>query len=34
VCKHLIATAGGTIEAGDRPDRRGAEFRVMIPNAA
>jgi signal transduction histidine kinase len=34
VCKHLIATAGGTIEAGERPGGRGAEFRVMIPNAA
>jgi signal transduction histidine kinase len=34
VCKHLIATAGGTIGAGDRPDGRGAEFRVVIPSAA
>ncbi len=34
VCKHLIATAGGTIEVGDRPGGRGAELRVMIPNAA
>jgi two-component system NtrC family sensor kinase len=31
VCKHLIATAGGTIEAGERPGG-GAEFRVVIPN--
>jgi signal transduction histidine kinase len=34
VCKHLIATAGGTIEAGERPGGRGAEFRVTLPNAA
>jgi signal transduction histidine kinase len=34
VCKHLIATAGGSIEVGDRADgARGAEFRVTIPNA-
>jgi two-component system NtrC family sensor kinase len=33
VCKHLIATAGGTIEAGERPDRRGAEFRIVLPTA-
>ncbi|MEO8706373.1 MAG: sensor histidine kinase [Kofleriaceae bacterium] len=33
VCKHLIATAGGSIEVGDGPDGRGAEFRVVIPNA-
>ncbi len=34
VCKHLIATAGGTIEAAARPDGRGAELRLVIPNAA
>ncbi len=33
VCKHLIATAGGSIEVGEGPDGRGAEFRVVIPNA-
>jgi len=33
VCKHLVATAGGSIEVGDGPDGRGAEFRVTIPNA-
>jgi signal transduction histidine kinase len=34
VCKHLVATAGGSIEVGEGPGGRGAEFRVMIPNAA
>jgi signal transduction histidine kinase len=33
VCKHLVATAGGTIDVGEGPDGRGAEFRVVIPNA-
>jgi signal transduction histidine kinase len=33
VCKHLVATVGGTIEVGDGPGGRGAEFRVVIPNA-
>jgi signal transduction histidine kinase len=33
VCKHLVTTAGGSIEVGDGPDGRGAEFRVVIPNA-
>jgi signal transduction histidine kinase len=33
VCKHLIATAGGSIEVGDGPGGRGAEFRLVIPNA-
>ena len=34
VCKHLVATAGGSIEVGDGPEiGRGAEFRVVIPNA-
>ncbi len=32
VCKHLIATAGGSIEVGEGPEH-GAEFRVVIPNA-
>ncbi|HEY1812350.1 MAG TPA: ATP-binding protein [Kofleriaceae bacterium] len=34
VCKHLVATAGGSIEVGDGPNGRGAEFRVVIPNAS
>ena len=34
VCKHLVATAGGSIEVGDGPGGRGAEFRVVIPNAS
>jgi signal transduction histidine kinase len=33
VCKHLVATAGGTIEVGDGADGHGAEFRVTIPVA-
>ncbi len=33
VCKHLIATAGGSIEVGEGPEGRGAEFRIVIPNA-
>ncbi|MEO6774275.1 MAG: sensor histidine kinase [Kofleriaceae bacterium] len=33
VCKHLVATAGGSIEIGDGPNGRGVEFRVVIPNA-
>jgi C4-dicarboxylate-specific signal transduction histidine kinase len=33
VCRHLVATAGGSIEVADGPGGRGAEFRVMIPNA-
>lgn len=33
VCKHLVATAGGSIEVGEGPRGRGAEFRVTIPNA-
>jgi two-component system NtrC family sensor kinase len=33
VCKHLVATAGGSIEVGEGPNGRGAEFRVVIPNA-
>lgn len=31
VCRHLIATAGGSIEVVDAPG--GAEFRLVIPNA-
>jgi C4-dicarboxylate-specific signal transduction histidine kinase len=34
VCKHLVATAGGSIEVADGPGGRGAEFRVVIPNVA
>ncbi|MCA9675827.1 MAG: histidine kinase, partial [Myxococcales bacterium] len=33
VCKHLVATFGGTIDAGDGPGGRGAAFRVVIPRA-
>ncbi len=33
VCRHLIATAGGSIEVAAGPAGRGAEFRVVIPNA-
>jgi signal transduction histidine kinase len=33
VCKHLVATAGGSIEVTDGPGGRGAEFKVVIPNA-
>jgi len=33
VCKHLVTTAGGSIEVGDGPGGRGAEFRVVIPHA-
>jgi signal transduction histidine kinase len=34
VCKHLVATAGGSIELLDGPNGRGVEFRVVIPNAS
>jgi len=33
VCRHLVATAGGSIEVHDGPGGKGAEFRVIIPNA-
>jgi signal transduction histidine kinase len=33
VCRHLVATAGGSIEVGDGPGGKGAEFRVTIPHA-
>jgi signal transduction histidine kinase len=33
VCKHLVATAGGSIELADGAMGRGAEFRVVIPNS-
>jgi signal transduction histidine kinase len=33
VCKHLVATAGGTIELAEPADTRGAEFRIVLPNA-
>ncbi|HEY6175672.1 MAG TPA: ATP-binding protein, partial [Kofleriaceae bacterium] len=33
VCRHLVATAGGSIEVADGPGGRGAEFKVVIPNA-
>ena len=33
VCKHLVATAGGTIEVGDGPGGKGAEFKITLPNA-
>lgn len=34
VSKHLVATAGGSIEVGDHPAGRGTEFRVVLPRAA
>jgi C4-dicarboxylate-specific signal transduction histidine kinase len=34
VCKHLVTTAGGSIEVGVPPDGRGAEFRLVIPNVS
>ena len=34
VCKHLVTTAGGSIEVGDGAGGRGAEFRLVIPNAS
>ena len=34
VCKHLVATAGGTIEVGEGPNGRGAEFKITLPNAS
>jgi signal transduction histidine kinase len=33
VCKHLVATAGGSIEVGEGPNGKGAEFRIVVPNA-
>jgi len=33
VCKHLVATAGGSIDVGEGRGGKGAEFRVTIPNA-
>jgi signal transduction histidine kinase len=33
VCRHLVATAGGSIEVHDGPGGKGAEFRVVIPVA-
>jgi signal transduction histidine kinase len=33
VCKHLVATAGGSIDVAEGPGGKGAEFRVVIPNA-
>lgn len=33
VCKHLIATAGGSIEVGEGPNGTGAMFKLVIPNA-
>ncbi len=33
VCRHLVATAGGSIEVGEGPGGKGAEFRLVIPNA-
>jgi signal transduction histidine kinase len=34
VCRHLVATAGGSIEVHDGPTGKGAEFRVVIPNVS
>ena len=33
VCKHLVTTAGGSIEVADGPGGKGAEFRIVLPNA-
>jgi len=33
VCKHLVTTAGGTIEVGDGPGGKGAEFKMTLPNS-
>jgi two-component system NtrC family sensor kinase len=33
VCKHLVATFGGTIDVGEGDGGRGARFRVVIPKA-
>jgi signal transduction histidine kinase len=33
VCKHLVAVAGGSVEVAEGPGGKGAEFRVVIPNA-
>lgn len=33
VCKHLVATFGGSIDVGEGPGGRGARFRVVIPRA-
>jgi signal transduction histidine kinase len=33
VCRHLVATAGGSIEVHEGPGGKGAEFRVVIPIA-
>ncbi len=33
VCRHLIATAGGSIEAAEPRSGKGAEFKLVIPNA-
>jgi two-component system NtrC family sensor kinase len=33
VCRHLVATAGGSIDVGEGPGGKGAEFRVTVPNA-
>ncbi|HUJ57635.1 MAG TPA: sensor histidine kinase [Kofleriaceae bacterium] len=33
VCKHLVATAGGSIELGEPASGKGAEFRITLPNA-
>jgi signal transduction histidine kinase len=34
VCRHLVATAGGSIEVHDGPGGKGAEFRIVIPNVS
>ncbi len=33
VCKHLVATAGGSVEVAEGPAGKGAEFRLTLPNA-
>ena len=31
VCKHLVGSFGGSIDARDGPEGKGAQFRVIIP---
>jgi len=33
VCRHLVTSAGGSIDVGDGPGGRGAQFRVVLPIA-
>jgi signal transduction histidine kinase len=34
VCKHLVATAGGSIDVGEAANGRGAQFRIVLPNVS